>query len=62
MDEEELNEELKNIEYSHREYQRLVAMKLISIGLPHKVIAEILMISYETVYRWAKVGSEKGIK
>lgn len=62
MDEDELNEELKNSEYSRREYQRLVAMKLISIGLPHKVIAEILMISYETVYRWAKACSEKGIK
>ena len=37
-------------------------MKLISIGLPHKVIAEILMISYETVYRWAKACSENGIK
>lgn len=33
MDDEELNEELKNAEHTCREYRRLVAMKAISKGL-----------------------------
>ena len=61
MDEDELNEELKNSEYSRREYQRLVAMKAISKGIPHNVVAEIVGVSYETVYRWAKACSKDGI-
>ena len=62
MDEEELNEELKNGEHTIREYQRLIAMKAISKGLRHNFVAEILGVSYETIYRWAKACSEKGIK
>ena len=44
-----------------RYYQRLVAMKLIESGLSHKKIAEILQISYRTLYRWAKTCEEFGI-
>ena len=61
MDIKELDEELKNAEYSRREYQRLVAMKAISKGIPHNVVAEIVGVSYETVYRWAKACSKDGI-
>ena len=62
MDEEELNEELKNGEHTIREYQRLIAMKAISKGLRHNFVAEILGVSYETIYRWAKACSEKGLE
>ena len=62
MDEEELNEELKNAEHSRREYQRVVAMKGISKGIPHNLMAEIVGVSYETLYRWAKACSERGME
>ena len=41
MDENELNEALKSLDYSIRYYQCLIAMKLISVGHNHKEIGEI---------------------
>lgn len=62
MDNEELDEELKNTEHTRREYQRLVAMKAISLGIPHNVVAEIVGVSYESIYRWAKSCSKNGME
>ena len=61
MTEDELENELKNPENSRREYQRCVAMKCISLGLPHNTTAEIVGVSYRTINRWANVCSEGGI-
>ena len=40
MDEKELDEALKSLDYPIRYYQRLIAMKLISVGHNHKETGE----------------------
>ena len=52
MDEEELDKALKSLDYPIRYYQRLIAMKLISVGHNHKETGEILGVSYRTINRW----------
>ena len=42
IDEKELDEALKSLDYPIRYYQRLIAMKLISVGHNHKETGEIL--------------------
>ena len=61
MTEDELENELKNPENSRRDYQRCVAMKCISLGLPHNKTAKIVGVSYRTINRWANACSEGGI-
>lgn len=59
--EDELNNELKNPDYSRREYQRLIAMKLISFGISHTNVAKILCVSYKSINRWARNCSYGGL-
>lgn len=62
MTEEELEEELKNPDYSRREYQRIVAMSCIANGISHKITATIVGVSYRTINRWAHDCSDGGIE
>ena len=62
MTEEDLKNELKNPDYSRREFQRIVAMSCIANGLSHKITAIIVGVSYRTVNRWAHACSEGGIE
>lgn len=62
MTEEELEDALKNSNYSRREYQRIVAMSCIANGLSHKNTANIVGVSYRTINRWAHACSEGGIE
>ena len=61
MTEEELDDELNNSKNSRREYQRIVAMKFISLGLPHNLVAEGLGVHYRTINRWAHACNEGGL-
>lgn len=61
MDEKELDEALKSLDYPIRYYQRLIAMKLISVGHNHKETGEILGVSYRTINRWAKSCEKEGL-
>ena len=61
MTEEELDKELKNPNYSRREYQRLIAMKLISFGITHTDVAKIIGVSYKTINRRARNCSFGGL-
>ena len=61
MTPEELDKALKLSDCSVRYYKRLMAMKLISLGYSHKETANILLIGYRTVYRWAKKCEESGL-
>lgn len=62
MTKEELDDKLQNSENSVREYQRLVAMKGISIGLKHKDVAELIGVSPRTISRWANSCQNEGLK
>ena len=55
MTEDELDNNLKNPDYSRREYQRLIAMKLIAFGISHTDVAKIIGVSYKTINRWARI-------
>ena len=61
MTEDELDNNLKNPDYSRREYQRLIAMKLIAFGISHTDVAKIIGVSYKTINRWARNCSYEGI-
>ena len=61
MTEEELDDELNNSENTRREYQRIVAMKLISLGIPHNLVAEGIGVHYRTINRWAHACNEGGL-
>ena len=61
MTEEKLDEELKNPNHSRREYQRLIAMKLISLGFSHTDVAKTLGVSYKSINRWARNCSYGGL-
>ena len=61
MSEEKLDEALESLDYPIRYYQRLIAMKLISIGHNHKETGEILRVSYRSINRWAKACEKDGL-
>ena len=61
MSEEELDDALESLDYPIRYYQRLIAMKLISIGHNHKETGEILRVSYRSINRWAKACEKEGL-
>ena len=61
MTEEELDEELNNSKNTRREYQRIAAMKFISLGIPHNLVAEGLGVHYRTINRWAHACNEGGL-
>ena len=61
MTEDELDNNLKNPDYSRREYQRLIAMKLMAFGISHTDVAKIIGVSYKTINRWARNCSYDGI-
>ena len=62
MSPEELIEAFKSNDYDIRQYERIVAMSLIDYGLPHNDIAEILHVSYSSIYRWAKSCESGGLE
>lgn len=62
MSEDELNDKIASKNISKRYYERLLAMRLISLGFNHKEVSEMLLISYTSVYRWAKQCEEKGLE
>ena len=61
MDEVELDIAIKEYSGNYRYYQRLIAMKLISIGFSFSKVGRTLMISYLTVHRWAKSCEDSGL-
>ena len=61
MTEEELDEELNNSKNTRREYQRIVAMKFISLGIHHNLVAEGIGVDYRTINRWAHACNEGGL-
>ena len=61
MSEEELDIAIKEYSGNHRYYQRLIAMKLISIGYSFSKVGRILLVSYLSVHRWAKACESMGL-
>ena len=61
MSEEELDITIKEYSGNYRYYQRLIAMKLISIGFSFSKVGRILLVSYLSVHRWAKTCETSGL-
>ena len=61
MSEEELDIAIKEYSGNYRYYQRLIAMKLISIGYSFSKVGRILLVSYLSVHRWAKACETYGL-
>lgn len=61
MSEEELDIAIKEYNGNYRYYQRLIAMKLVSIGFSFSKVGRILCVSYLSVHRWAKACEESGL-
>lgn len=61
MSEEELNIAIKEYNGNYRYYQRLIAMKLISMDFSFTKVGRVLMVSYLSVHRWAKACEESGL-
>ena len=61
MNEKELDVAIKEYSGNYRYYQRLIAMKLISIGFSFSKVGRILLVSYLSVHRWAKACEESGL-
>ena len=61
MSEQELNTAIKEYNGNYRYYQRLIAMKLISIGYSFSKVGRILLVSYLSVHRWAKACETSGL-
>ena len=61
MSEEELNIAIKQYKGNYRYYQRLIAMKLISMDFSFTKVGRVLMVSYLSVHRWAKACEESGL-
>ena len=61
MSEEELDIAIKEYSGNYRYYQRLIAMKLISIGYSFSKVGRILLVSYLSVHRWAKACETSGL-
>ena len=54
MTTEELDVAIKEYKGNYRFYQRLIAMKLISLGFSFSKAGRVLLVSYHSVHRWAK--------
>lgn len=61
MSEEELDVAIKEYKGNYRYYQRLIAMKLVSIGFSFSKVGRILCVSYLSVHRWAKTCEDSGL-
>ena len=61
MSEEELDTAIKEYSGNYRYYQRLIAMKLISIGYSFSKVGRILLVNYLSVHRWAKACESMGL-
>ena len=61
MSEEELNVAIKEYSGNYRFYQRLIAMKLISLDYSFSKVGRILLVSYLSVHRWAKACETSGL-
>lgn len=61
MSEEELDIAIKEYSGNYRYYQRLIAMKLVSIGFSFSKVGRVLSVSYLSVHRWAKACEESGL-
>ena len=61
MSEEELDVAIKEYSGNYRFYQRLIAMKLISVGYSFSKVGRILLVSYLSVHRWAKACETSGL-
>ena len=58
---EELDAAIKEYKGNYRFYQRLIAMKLISMGFSFSKAGRVLLVSYHSVHRWAKACEEFGL-
>ena len=61
ISEEELDVAIKEYSGNYRFYQRLIAMKLISVGFSFSKVGRILLVSYLSVHRWAKACETSGL-
>ena len=61
MSEEELDKAIKEYSGNYRFYQRLIAMKLVSMGYSFSKAGHVLLVSYISVHRWAKACEESGL-
>lgn len=61
MSEEELDKAIKEYKGNYRVYQRLIAMKLISIGFSFSKVGRVLLVSYLSVHRWDKSCEKSGL-
>ena len=61
MSEDELNIAIKEYSGNYRYYQRLIAMRLISLGYSFSKAGRILLVSYLSVHRWAKACETSGL-
>ena len=61
MSEEELDKAIKEYKGNYRVYQRLIAMKLDSIGFSFSKVGRVLLVSYLSVHRWAKSCEKSGL-
>ena len=61
MSEEELDIAIKEYSGNYIYYQRLIAIKLISIGYSFSKVGRILLVSYLSVHRWAKACESMGL-
>ena len=61
MSEDELNIAIKEYNGNYRYYQRLIAMKLISLNYSFSNVGRILLVSYLSVHRWAKTCETSGL-
>ena len=61
MSEEELDNAIKEYKGNYRCYQRLIAMKLVSMGYSFSKAGRVLLVSYLSVHRWAKACEKSGL-
>ena len=61
MEPQELHDKIRECNVSPRYYQRLIAMKLISIGFSFSKVGRILLVSYLSIHRWAKACETSGL-
>ena len=62
MSEDELDIAIKEYSGDYRYYQRLIAMKLVSLGYSFSKVGRTLLVSYLSVHRWAKSCEELGFR
>ena len=61
MSHEELDVAIKEYSGNYRYYQRLIAMKLVSIGFSFSKVGRVLCVSYMSVHRWAQSCQKDGL-